>query len=284
MSAVHTATSLNQALEMLAQYPEAQLMAGGTDLLVRRRSSMSGSDILFLGRVPELQDITEQSEFLAIGAAASLRCIIADPLVKQYAPLLVQALGTIGGPAIRNMATLGGNICTASPAGDSLPPLYLLDARIELVSRTGTRSVPIASFIHGPGQTARHNHELVSRILLPKVRPLAQEQFVKIGCRQALAIAVASFAGQAELDERGHLAHIRMAWGSVGPTVMRLPALENELTGASITPKHINYIRAALRTGLAPISDGRASATYRYQVAANVTARFVEGLRETSQS
>lgn len=280
MSAVLTPARLDEALRLLAENPAALAMAGATDLLVRRRGAIPGHEpvLLSLAHVAELQGITEEAAFLAIGAATPFSRIIADPLVNRYAPLLVQAAQTIGGPAIRNMATLGGNICTASPAGDSLPPLYLLDARIELASPAGERALPIAAFILGPGRTALEQGELVTRILLPKAPRFPRERFIKIGRRKALAISVTSFAGRARLDQDGRIAEIRMAWGSVGPTVVRLPALETELVGAPVHAATVERVGLAVHQGVAPISDLRASAEYRRLVAANLAAQFMEAL------
>lgn len=280
MSAVLLPTRLEDALRLLAEHPDALVMAGGTDLLVRRRASHpdTAPPLLVLDRVAELLAIDEEASLLAIGAATPFERIIDDPLVNKYAPLLVQAARVIGGPAIRNMATLGGNIATASPAGDSLPPLFLLDARVELVAPLGKRELPIAAFILGPGRTALHQGELISRILLPKRPPFFRETFIKIGRRKALAIAVASFAGVARLDPQGGIGEIRMAWGSVGPTVVRLSALERELIGAPLDGTTVEHVRQVVRQGVSPISDLRASAQYRRLVAANVAANFVEAL------
>ena len=281
MTTVLTPATLDETLRLLAEHPHALLMAGGTDLLVRRRATFAedAPPLLSLGRVAELRGIAEEDSLLTIGAATPFECIIADPRVNRYASLLVQAARSIGGPAIRNMATLGGNICTASPAGDSLPPLILLDARVELVSRSGTRTLPIAAFIHGPGHTALRQGELLTRILLPKTSLFFRECFVKIGRRKALAISVTSFAGLARLDQGGAIDEICMAWGSVGPTVVRLPALEKALAGEQVHTALIEQVRLAVAQGVSPITDLRASAGYRCRVAANLAAHFVEELR-----
>ena len=275
-----TPSSLDEALTLLDRYPAAMLMSGGTDLLVRLRAigHDRAPDLLSFHRISELRRIAEDDDTLIIGAASTFAAIVANPLVNQHAPLLVQAARTIGGPAIRNMATLGGNICTASPAGDSLPPLYLLEARIELSSRVGRRVLPLTDFILGPGKTAREQGEILTRILIPKIPPCSRERFIKVGRRKALAISVTSFAGMAWTGEDGRIASMRMAWGSVGPTVVRLPGLEQELVDRVLTPEMIEQTRRTVRQGLSPISDLRASAEYRHLVAANLVAEFLESL------
>lgn len=281
MSTVLTPTTLDQALALLAEHPGALPLAGGTDLLVRLRGMVPGSTppLLSLARLEELQGITLEDTVLSIGAATPFSRIIDDPLINRHAPLLARAAQAIGGPAIRNMATIGGNVRTGSPAGDSLPPLYLYGAGIEMASRAGRRVVPIDGFLLGPGRTALQEGEVITRILVPRAPSFSHRCFEKIGRRRALAISVVSFAALARLSEDGTIAAIRMAWGSVGPTVVRLPALEVDLTGAPIDRAAIDHLRNMIRRGVSPIDDLRASAEYRRLVAANLAARFVEELR-----
>jgi CO/xanthine dehydrogenase FAD-binding subunit len=140
---------------LLARHPDAALMAGGTDLLVRLRNGLGRFDTaICLERLPELQTIRVERGMLCIGACVTHRACLDSPLVREHAPILVRALAHLGGPQIRNMGTLGGNICTASPAGDGLTPLYALEAEVVLRSRDAERRLPIADFIHGPGRIA----------------------------------------------------------------------------------------------------------------------------------
>ncbi len=278
-----TPGNLSEALEMLAQNPEALPLAGGTDLLVRRRAdaALGERPLLAISRLQELHGIRDDGTHLSIGAATPFAHIAADPLVQASAPVLARAARSVGGPAIRNMATLGGNIRTASPAGDSLPPLYLLDARIELASSQATRIVPIEEFVLGPGRTALRDGELILRILLPAAKQTSYpvHRFEKIGQRQSMAISVASFCALARLDNDGSIAEARFSWGSVGPTVVRLSTLENVLRGVRPDPAMICRAARMAHDGVSPISDLRASADYRRRVAGGLLARFLEKLR-----
>ena len=280
MSAVLTPTTLDEALALLAEHPGALPLAGGTDLLVRLRGLVPDTTppLLSLARIDELRGIALEDTFLSIGAATPFNRIIADPLIHAHAPLLARAARTIGGPAIRNMATIGGNIRTASPAGDSLPPLVVYEANLEMASPTGRRVLPIDDFLLGPGQTVLEQGELITRILVPRALSFSHDCFMKIGRRRALAISVVSFAGLVRLTGDNLISEIRMAWGSVGPTVVRLPALEADLTGAPVGSATIAHLRRVVQEGVSPISDLRASAEYRRLVAANLAARFVEAL------
>lgn len=282
MRAILTPSCLEEVFALLERHPDALPVAGGTDLLVRLRSQAGQDDrpLIPLADVKELHGISKDGTTLAIGAVTSFSRIIADPLIAEHAPLLAQAARTIGGPAIRNMATIGGNICTASPAGDSLTPLYLLEAEIEIASQRGKRLLPIGEFITGPGKTVLCNDEVISRILLPCTTPFPCHCFEKTGRRRSMAIAVTSFAGMARLSGEGAIEAARFAWGSVGPTVLRIPALEKKLVGSSLDEETIRNAVQIVRESVTPISDIRATAAYRRGVAGNLVARFLESLRD----
>jgi len=279
MRAVLKPACLEELFSLLERHPEALAMAGGTDLLVRLRSEPAADErpLLLLANVAELQGISDMGNEISIGAATTLTRLIADPLAGLHAPLLISAARTIGGPAVRNMATIGGNVSTASPAGDSLPPLYLLGAEIELASMQGKRRLPIGDFVAGPGRTQLHKREIITRILLPHAEDFPCRTFEKVGLRRSLAVAVTSFAGMIRLSG-GIVEEARFAWGSVGPTVVRLPGLEAELVGARLDLGAVRKAAEIVRREVSPIDDIRATADYRRSVAANLLVRFLEGI------
>lgn len=280
MSEILAPKRLDDYFELLRQHPGAQPMAGGTDLLVRRRGDPSGSAaaLIALAAIEELQGVRENEHGLSIGALTTFSALIADPRVKARAPLLASAARSVGGPAIRNMATIGGNVCTASPAGDSLTPLYVAAAQVEIASPHGRRTVPIAEFIGAPGRTALRPGELLTRIVLPPGAPFAHQRFEKVGRRRSLAISVASFCGQVRLAADGTVAEARFAWGSVAPTVLRVAALEADLVGRRLDRLTIRRAAGIARESVAPISDIRAPADYRRRVAGNLLTRFLEDI------
>ena len=280
MKAVLAPFCLEELFALLERHPEALPMAGGTDLLVRLRRETAPDDrpLLLLANVAELQGVTDMENEISIGAATTLSRLIADPLVEHHGPLLVRAAATIGAPAVRNMATIGGNISTASPAGDSLPPLYLLGAEVELASAQGKRRLPIGEFVAGPGRTRLQGREIITRIILPHAGPFPLQIFDKVGLRKSLAVAVASFSGMVRLSADGIVEEARFAWGSVGPTVVRLPELEADLAGARLDGETSRKAAEIVRQGVSPIDDIRATADYRRRVAANLLVRFLEGI------
>lgn len=276
MRAVLTPSCMEELFTLLEQHPQAMPMAGGTDLLVRLRGTVVPDErpLLALANVQGLCGIHAEGTTIAIGAATPFSRIIADPLIAEHAPLLAQAARTIGGPAVRNMATIGGNICTASPAGDSLPPLYLLEAELELAAQGGSRRLPIQNFITGPGKTALLPGEILTRIRIPLGAGFTLSHFEKTGRRKSMAIAIASMAALLRTSGTGTVQEIRLAWGSVAPMVVRVPEAEQLLAGAPLTLEALHRAAAIISASVSPIDDIRASAGYRRAIAGNLLLRL----------
>jgi xanthine dehydrogenase FAD-binding subunit len=260
--------------------PDARVMAGGTDLLVRLRSGReTAGTLVSLDRLEALRGISEEGggglhRTLRIGAAATHAEVLAHPLVRSRLPVLACALAELGSPPIRNMGTLGGNICTASPAGDSLPPLAVLGAELELASAAGTRRLRLEDFILGPGRTALARGEVLAAVHVPLPGTKVVQHFEKVGRRNALAVAVVSLAALVRLERGGKVAEARLAWGSVGPTVWRCPEAERVLLGRRLSLSALNDAASMVRTQVRPIGDLRASADYRREVAGNLLLRL----------
>jgi xanthine dehydrogenase FAD-binding subunit len=256
--------TLEEALGYLAE--GGRPLAGGTDLLVAIRRGQENPDLLvYVGELPELRALREREGGLEVGAALTHAELLAHPATASL-PILRQVLRTIGSPAIRAMGTLGGNIVTASPAGDALVALYLLEARVQLVSAQGERELPIWEFIVGPRRTALGPGELVRSVFLPRLEGEPQSFFRKVGRRRALIIAVASL-GALVWVQGGKVARARLALGSVAPTVLRPAAVEEALAGRPISPQAWEDLVPLLSAATHPISDLRASAAYRRRVA-----------------
>lgn len=268
--------TLTELFELQQQYPDAHLMAGGTDLLVSlRHTPPAEQTIICLERLSELTEIAALPDgSVSIGACVPFNIIAGSALLQQRYPVLTQAAATVGGPAIRTMATIGGNIVTASPAGDSLPALYLLDARVELRSATDCRSVAINDFISGPRRTCLQSGEVISRVVLPPAKDWTIQCFEKVGRRKSLAIAVASLAAMVRLTTDGTVAEARFAWGSVGPTVVRCSGAEAVLIGKPLSEATLQAAAALVQQAVQPIDDIRATAEYRRSVAGNLLLRL----------
>lgn len=261
------------------QSPGARLLAGGTDLLVRLRAAQGRGEpepaaLVRLDAIAALRGVERTPDgALRLGAACTHAELLADPLVRAELPELARALRDLGSPPIRNMGTLGGNICTASPAGDSLPPLMALGAEVALASASGTRRMALCEFITGPGRTRLAPGEVLAAVVVPPTQDFQVRHFEKVGRRSALAVAVVSLAALLKL-ERGRVVEARLAWGSVGPMVWRCPEAEAALAGQRLTLTALGRVAALVRGQVKPIDDLRASADYRRQVAGNLLLRL----------
>jgi xanthine dehydrogenase FAD-binding subunit len=266
---------LSEALRYLRE--GGKPLAGGTDLLVAvRKGTESPNLLVYVGELPELRVLREEREGLEVGAALTHAELLAHPATERF-PILRSVLRTIGSPAIRAMGTLGGNIVTASPAGDSLVALYLLEARVRLVSEEGERELPIWEFIVGPRKTALRQGELVRSVFLPWLSGEPRGFFRKVGRRRALIIAIASLGALVWVRD-GRVERARLALGSVAPTVIRPKEVEEALVGRPVSPEAWEDLVPRLSAATHPISDLRASADYRRKVAGRLLLALAEEL------
>jgi len=267
--------SLDELWNTMHAHPDPCLFGGGTDLLVKRRGGgICPSALIGLERIPELRGVREDDDDIVIGAATPVAHLVSDGIIATAFPVLSAALGTIGGPAIRNMATIGGNICTASPAGDSLPPLHVLDAELILKSSVGERRISIREFIAGPGKTDLQSGEILAEIRLKRQRALNRQHFEKVGQRKAHAISIASLAVCATREDDGTVHTVRCAWGSVGPRIIESNEVDAVLSGHRLTDSVLAEAAEIARLKVSPIDDIRASAEYRRTVSGNLLLRL----------
>jgi len=270
--------TMSDCWAMMADHPEASVYAGGTDLLVRLPSLQPGpAALICLERISELRAVSEQEDAVRIGAGVTHQVLTADPLVARFVPVLARAAAAVGGPAVRHMGTIGGNVVTASPAGDTLPALHVCDGEVEVRSGRESRLVPVRDFIVGPGRTVLRPGELVTALVVPKVDRFHIQHFEKVGRRNALAVAVVSLAALIRSGPDGVVEEAHLAWGSVGPTVIREPAVEALLVGAPLSPESLEKAADAARKAVRPMDDVRAGAAYRRQVAGNLLLRLSPG-------
>lgn len=269
--------SMNELWSAMAEHPGAALSAGGTDLFVKKRAGKDVRPVLIsLERIEELRGIRDEGKHVRIGAGVTHAALLGNRMIREHFPVLAMAVGTIGSPQIRNMGTIGGNICTASPAGDTLPPLHVLRAEVEIMSAEGSRSVPIASFITGPGKTDLKPNEILSALLIPKPPPGCIHHFEKIGQRKAMAIAVAGLAALLRIAPDGIVREARFAWGSVGPVVVVSPEIESLVRGRKLSKDVLREAAALAEKAVDPIDDVRGSAAYRRVVAGRLLLRLAD--------
>jgi len=250
-----------EALDVWVRVPDARLVAGGTDLLVRLNDVLVWPPLIDLSHVDDLRGITCTDGVLRLGALVTYRELERDAHVVQHAAVLAEAAREVGSPAIRNRGTLAGNLANASPAGDTIPALYVLDAEVELRSRAGQRTVPVTEFFCGPGRTVLQAQELICAVRIP-VRAGWRGAFERLGQRAALAISEVS-AAVCVHGEGGLVRDARIALGAVAPTVVRAKAAEALLCGAALTDDVCERAGEAAARVAAPITDMRSDAADR---------------------
>jgi CO/xanthine dehydrogenase FAD-binding subunit len=256
--------SLRDALAMLRDQGPLTPMAGCTDLYVALNfGTLSETRFLNLWRLDALRRIDVRGAVLSIGALATHSAIIRSPLVGRRLPMLAAASREVGGVQIQNRGTIGGNVANASPAGDTLPVLAAADAIVVLQSAAGVRRVPFNGFYTGYRRTVRRPDELIAALEIPAVA--GRQWFRKVGTRAAQAISKVVVAGVVG-DE------IRVALGSVAPTVVRASRTEAALAGGA----SVAEAQQTLMDEIAPIDDIRSTAEYRRRVAANLLARMLD--------
>jgi CO/xanthine dehydrogenase FAD-binding subunit len=264
--------SLADALKMLRDQGPLTPMAGCTDLYVALNfGTLKDTRFLNLWRLDALRTIEMRGDLLCIGAMATHTDVIASTLVRKRLPMLQAASSEVGGVQIQNRGTLGGNVANASPAGDTLPVLAAADALVVLKSTAGTRRVPFTAFYTGYRATMRRPDELITGFEIPVMR--GRQWFRKVGTRAAQAISKVVIAARLEPPKGSGPAVVRIAFGSVAPTVVRAERTEAALAaGASLEDALV-----LLAQEIAPIDDIRSTAIYRRRVAANLLTSFWNG-------
>ena len=272
-------TTLPDALDHL-RGGDVTILAGGTDLMPQSHAGRVTlkRGLLNVRRVPELHRVEQADGAIRIGALCTITELMRDPLVRQHFGILTEACDHFASDQLRNAATIGGNVCNASPAGDTLVPLLALDAEAELASkpdgRVETRRVPLADFFTGPGRTARAPDELLCAIRLPLPPPGFVGRFFKFGTRPALDISAISIAIGGVRNGRA-LTHVRVAYGAVAPVPLRARRTEAALEGAPLDAAAIERVAATARDEVRPIDDVRATAWYRRELVFNMTRRML---------
>lgn len=269
-------TTIPEALTMLSGEGGGLLpMAGGTNLLPDLRGRRApGRSYLSLARLEGLRFVRGERGRIEIGARTTVNDLLRSSEIREAAPSLHAAARVFAGHMVRNAATVAGNICYGSPSADLMPPLLALDALVTLASVTGQRQVPLAAFALGYRQTARRADELMTAISWPRPQPGTIGLFYKLGLRKGDAITVAGAAVGLRLAE-GRVDHVRIALGSVAPTVFRSRAAEEVLAGEAPSDSLIEAAARAAAHDSSPIDDLRASKEYRRQMAQVLVRRLL---------
>ncbi len=271
--------SLKKALEILSEQ-QFTIMASGTDLMVQRARGFAlapefEKPLLFIEHLSELKKIYIENDEIHIGACAILTDIMHSEIIP---PVLKDIIGQMASPPTRNMATLAGNICNASPAGDSLPYLYAVDAKIVLQSSDEKRTMHVSEFITAAKKTVLKANELVTDIIIPN-KVYSHNVYRRLGQRKGMSLTKASLLGMADIEE-GKIIDIRIALGAVSAIIARSKEIEESLKNKNTEDlkTEVAEILAKYDPLIKPIDDARSTAKYRKKVSLNLIKDFLENL------
>lgn len=266
--------TIADAVRLMQADPDAKVLAGGTDLLVQYRLGLKRpSAFIDLKRIPELVGITVDQRGMRLGAATMAAAICEHPEVKRLWPGLVEAVHLVGSTQIQGRGTVGGNLCNASPAADTVCPLMANRARAVIVGPEGERIVNVEDFVTGPGKTVLGRGEVLVALLLPRPAPRTSDAYLRLIPRTEMDIAVAGAAVSVTLDERGVCTAARVAIGAVAPTALVVPDAALALVGSRLDDEALARAAAAASAAAKPIDDKRGTAVYRRQVVGVLTRR-----------
>lgn len=271
--------TLEEALELLSRLREnARILAGGTDLLVKIKTrAVEPRAIINIKRIGGLEYIIEDGDFVRIGALTKLRAIEKSEIVAKHLPALWDAVKSMGSVQIRNMATIGGNLCNASPAADTAPPLLVHEAFAVLMSARGKRVIPLEEFFRGPGLTAMEPDEMLVEVAARKAGE-GSSAFKKV-TRVSVDLAIASSAVYISLDG-DVIREARIALGSVAPRPIRAREAEKAIAGLRPGSEELGRALSILEREVSPITDARGTAEYRRYVVKVLTWDAIEIARE----
>lgn len=266
--------TLREALIALGDYKgEAEVIAGGTDLLVKMREGHNRySTLIDISDVPEIREIHETEDTFEIGAAVTFSEIVAHEGIQQAFVGLWEACASVGAPQIRNKGTIGGNIANASPAADSVPPLMALEAVLLIGSAIDSKRVPLSQFFQGKGNNVLQPGEMILKIILQKAPQKHRNvAFAKLGLRNALAISRLSVAMTLTLDDNNQIVTAAVATGSLGLVVMREPLIEAFLIGRVLDDALIEETEAQFSEVVETRLKGRSTCEFKKEAIKGIT-------------
>lgn len=274
------AKTIEEACSLLAKYKgKARVIAGGTDLLVSMKGrEISPQYIINIKAIPNLDGINySRKDGLVIGAMTTLAAIESSPIIGERFPILSSAAHQTGSPHIRNIGTIGGNLCNAAPSADMAPSLIGLEAKAKIKGLTGERAVTVEQFFLGPGVSVLKAGEILTEIQVPNPPPHTRGVYLKLPARTAIDIAVVGVAVVVTLDTKGvNIADAKIVLGAVAATPIRARQAEDIIKGKALDDELIQKAAQAAADEAKPISDVRGSASYRKEMVKVLTNRALK--------
>ena len=259
--------SLQEAFDAASSREVSAFLAGGTDLLVQiKQGKRIPQHVVDVKGIREMDGLTISENACSIGALTTIRALETDPSVAEKVPLLAQAASKLGSVQVRHRATVGGNLCNASPSADMAPVLLALDAQAIIFGKQGQRNIELVDFFLGPGVTGLNDGELLARLEIPMTHGRCGSVYYKVSTRNAMDLAFVGVAVLIEVDDRERVVKARVALGAVAPTPIRVPQAEKLLEGGVVNREAAQASAELAARYCDPISDIRASAEYRREM------------------
>ena len=280
LKALYEAESVQDAVRLRLEHPQAQIIAGGTDVLVQmREGKRAGVELISIYGIDALRGVTlDGDENIRIGSLTSFSHITRDPIIQRYINVLGQAVDQVGGPQIRNAGTIGGNTCNGVTSADSASTLFAWDAIIELTGEGGVRRLPIQNFYLGAGRVDIRPDEIQTAILIPRASyENCYGHYIKYAMRNAMDIATTGCSVNVVLSaDKRSIARARIAYGVAGPIPLRAPSAEATAQGRPLTAETTDAFAAAVLADIHPRDSWRASKDFRQHIAVEMARRCLE--------
>lgn len=271
------ASTVQEAAALLCEHPQARIISGGSDVLIKiREGKLAGASLVSIRDIKEIQGvkITDAGD-IYIGAGTTFSHITNDPVIRKYLPVLGEAVDQVGGPQVRNIGTIGGNVCNGAVSADSAPTLFSLNAMLCIEDSKGGRLVPIRDFYLGPGRVDLKQGEILTHVVIPAAQYQGyQGHYIKYSMRNAMDIATigCSVVSKVNVEQR-ILEDVRITFGVAAPVPCRCVKTEEALKGSRIDENLSDRIRELVQTEINPRDSWRASRAFRLQIGAEIAAR-----------
>lgn len=270
IGALYEASSVSDAVRLLNEHPAAIVIAGGSDVLIKlREGKLAGCELVSIYKIDALRGVSLDADgTLRILPLTSFSHITRDPLIQKYVPVLGEATDKVGGPQVRNIGTIGGNISNGVTSADSASTLMAFDAVVEITGADGVRTLPITQFYTGPGKVALAHGELVTAILIPKEScENCFGHYIKYSMRNAMDIATIGCSVNVVLSaDKKTIERARAAFGVAGPVPMRARTAEQAITGKSVSRETVELFADSVRSDVKPRTSWRATAEFRLHI------------------
>lgn len=276
----YNAKTVKEASALLKAHPDARVISGGSDVLIKiREGKMAGTSLVCIRDIPELQGIEKKENGdIYIGAGTSFSHIANDPIIQDCIPVLGEAVDQVGGPQIRNIGTIGGNICNGAVSADSAPTVFSLNAMLRIEDEEGARMVPVREFYLGPGRVDLKRAEILTHVMIPaKEYQGYHGHYIKYSMRKAMDIATLSCSVVTRADlQKNVLEDVRITFGVAAPVPFRCERTEAAVKGMAIDEKLYKTLEESIRQEISPRDSWRASREFRLQIGGEIASRALK--------